>query len=175
MYTNFHWIFLISYIQRIWIFPQIWIFCTCNVHNFPMNFHDSVHSTNSNFSTNLDVLFVKCTKFYVEFSRYHTFNEFKFFHVFILSIHLLYSIFLCVLMISYIWRIQFFSQIQTFYTSSVQSFPLNFHYIVHSLIFYFSMNPYFLSIQCTEFPLNFLNIIHSTNLSFSPNLDSLYV
>ena len=148
MYTNFHWIFSISYIERIWIFPQIWIFCTCNVQNFPMNFHDSIHSTNSNFSTNLDVLFVKCTKFYVEFHDiihlmnsnfsmysyylsiyciqfssvfwwFRTFDEFNFFHKFKLSIHLVYRVFHCIFTISFTHWFCIFLWIHTFCPSNV--------------------------------------------------------
>ena len=122
MYPIFHWIFSISYIQWIWIFRRIWTFdtsivhsfplhfhdfvhsmnsifrqirafCTFNVHKFPLNFHDIVHLTNSNFSTYLDHLYIQYTQFSIGFSGYHTFNEFKFFYEFSLSVHLIYTIF----------------------------------------------------------------------------------
>ena len=155
MFTIFNWIFTIFYIWRIQIFSCIRTIWTTNVHYFPLNildiihstnlnfsmnmdflytsvhnfslnFHDFVHLTNSNFSTNQDVMFIKCTWFCIVFSWYHTFKVFKFFHVFGLSVHLMYLIFLWILTISYIQQIQFFSWIWSIYTSNVLNFSREF-------------------------------------------------
>jgi len=40
----FNWIFTILYFQRNQISQQVRIICTSFVHNFPLNFHDLVHS-----------------------------------------------------------------------------------------------------------------------------------
>ena len=48
----FHWIFMVSYIQRIQVFLQIQTICTFNAHNFYWIFTIFVLSTISNFSTN---------------------------------------------------------------------------------------------------------------------------
>ena len=53
----FHWVYTILFIQRFWIFQQIRMINTL-VRSFPFNFHDFVHLTNSNFSTNSDYLYI---------------------------------------------------------------------------------------------------------------------
>ena len=53
----FHWVYTILFIQRFQIFQQIWMINTL-VHNFPFNFQDFEHLTNSNFSTNSDYLYI---------------------------------------------------------------------------------------------------------------------
>ena len=52
-----HWVYMVLFIQQFWIFQQIWMINTL-VHSFPFNFHDFVHLMNSNFSTNLDYLYI---------------------------------------------------------------------------------------------------------------------
>ena len=60
------------------VFFQIRMICTSNVHNFLLNFHDFVLSTKSNFSTSLEYLYIKCTQLSIEFSQFGTFNNFDF-------------------------------------------------------------------------------------------------
>ena len=61
IYTIFSWVFTVLYIQRIQFFKQIHTIYTSNVHTFPLNFHYSVLSKKSNFSTSLDFLYILCT------------------------------------------------------------------------------------------------------------------
>ena len=53
----FHWVYTILFIQQFRIFQQIRMINTL-VCSFPFNFHDFVHLTNSNFSTNSDYLYI---------------------------------------------------------------------------------------------------------------------
>jgi len=97
------------YILRIQTFLQIRMICTSNVHNFPLNFHDFVLSMKTNFSTSLTIC---------------TFNI----HNFPLNFHdlLRSSIFHQIFTNLYIKQIWIFLLIQTFYTSNVQKFSIEF-------------------------------------------------
>ena len=122
MYTTFHWIFTISYISRIRIFPQIWTFCTSSVHNFPLNFHDIVYSSNLNFPRIRTVCTFTVRKIPLNFHDIVQLTNSNFSTYFNLFFHLMYSILRWILMICYIQRIRFFSWIWTYYTSNVHNF-----------------------------------------------------
>ena len=96
--TIFYWIFTIL----IWIFPLIRTIWTSNVHNFPFNFLNIVHSTNLNFSTNTDSLYIECTQIFIKLSWFCTLNELEFFNESGLSVHQMYMIFRWIFTISYI-------------------------------------------------------------------------
>ena len=135
--------------NSIFFFLQIWMFCTSNVHNFPLNFHDFVLLNNSNFSTTPDYLYIWCTQFSIEYSRFGTFISFPsnflefvhltnsiFFYKSEWSIRLMYKIFHWIFTILYIQRIQIFKQIHMICSSNVYNFSFNFHDLIHSSIFH---------------------------------------
>ena len=155
-----------------WISKRIWTICTSNVHNFPLNFHDFAHSTNSNFSTNLDYLYIYCTQFFFEFLRFRTFNDFKFFIKFGLIVHK-QTIFHWILMILYIQRIWSFKQIRTICASNVHNFPLNFHDFVFLTKSIFSTSLDCLYFWCTQFSIKFSWF--GTFIDFPSNFSNLYI
>ena len=84
MFKIFHRIFTILYIQRIQCLKYIHTTYTSILHNFPLNFHDFVLSTKSNFLTSPNYWYILCTQFSIEFSRFGTFIDFPSnFHEFI--------------------------------------------------------------------------------------------
>ena len=104
---SFHLIFMILYIQWIWIFQKIRTICTSKLHYFPLDFQDFLLSTNNNFF------------FFYKSER---------------SVYLVYLIFHWIFMIFYIQRNQISQQVWTIYTSNVHNFPLNFQDLVRSSI-----------------------------------------
>ena len=92
MNTIFHKIFMILYVQRISIFPRIWTFCSSKVHDFPLNFRDIVHLTNSNFSSYSTICPSNVFNFRLNFNDFVQSTSSIFFHESSLSVHLIYSL-----------------------------------------------------------------------------------
>ena len=101
--------------------------------------------------------------------------------LFVLFVHLMYTIFPWVSMVLYIQRIQIFRQIHLICTSNIHTFQLNFHYFVLSTKSNFSTSLDYLYILCRpsrfgtfiDFPSIFPKFLHSTNSNFFTNLNYL--
>ena len=128
--------------------------CTSNVINFP-----------------LCLLNLVCSSIFIWFSRFYILNKF------VLSVHLMYTIFPWVFTVLYIQQIQIFKQIHTICTSNIHTFPLNFHYFVLSTKSNFSTSLHYLYILYTpsrfgtfiDSPSIFPEFLHSTNSNFFTN------
>ena len=83
---------MILYVQRISIFPRIWTFCSSKVHDFPLNFRDIVHLTNSNFSSYSTICPSNVFNFRLNFNDFVQSTSSIFFHESSLSVHLIYSL-----------------------------------------------------------------------------------
>ena len=115
MYIIFHWILTILNFQQSQISQQVWNICTSNVHNFPLNFHNLVHSLFSH--RILTTLYIQriliflqirmsCASnvhnFPLNFSWFCTFNENKFVNESGVFLDLMYTIFPWILRIWYV-------------------------------------------------------------------------
>ena len=119
MYTIFHWIFTILYFQWKQKFLQVRAICTSNVHNFPLNFHDLVHS--SIFHRILSNSYIK---------------QIQIFLLIQMTYCLMYRIFHWIFRILYIQWIQIFKQIHMICTFSIHNFSSSFHDLERSSIFH---------------------------------------
>ena len=115
MYIIFHWILTILNFQQDQISQQVRNIFTSDVHNFPLNFHDLVHSLI--FHGILTTLYIQriliflqirmiCASnihnFPLNFSWFCTFYENKFVNKSRVFVHLMYNIFPWILMIWYV-------------------------------------------------------------------------
>ena len=193
---------MILYVQRISIFPRIWTFCSSKVHDFPLNFRDIVHLTNSNFSSYSTICPSNVFNFRLNFNDFVQSTSSIFFHESSLSVHLIYSLNFhdTVLSLNLYFSItsdflsiqctQFSNEFSWYPTFNEFNFFLNFGlsvllmYTISHWIFTILYIPWIrifprIWTSCTacvhNFSLNFHDIVYSIDSNFSTNSNILYI
>ena len=125
--------FMFFYIQWTWIFIQIFLTCTSNVHNFSLNFQNLVHS--SIFHWIFKILHIQWIRIFWQIRTISSSNVHNFplnFHNLVLSTKSIFSTspkYLCIQCTKFSWFSTFFD------------FLSNFHEILHSTNLNFFTNP----------------------------------